>query len=543
MQQLKSLLKSQKTWIVLLLILTGVFFYIRSVNRNLISDEIVYFYVFNEDKVLDSKTEFREITTFSDVLESQINHYKVVNGRAIVHTIEQIFSGIIGLEVFYILNVCVFLFVVYLIVKMFLNKHKYSHWLFTIIVLLYLFSEQSNLWISINYSLNYLWPLCVTLLTLYFWNELRLGKKLSQITLILLPLLGLVTGWSNEALAVPLSSTIFMYYCINYRKFSSKIALLILPLWIGTAFLVLAPGNFVRMQRDAFVSTGNDLVFNLVCERLLLILIILFLLFVVLNKIKIKEFIRNNNIYIGLFIVSFIFVLALGLMPGRTYISVELYSFILIIKLLSGIKTKFSSFFYIEKFCCVIITLLFILNQSFICDATIKEKSKQDNFLNQYVTSKDGIAVYDRADYGFCVNPYVRKFSLEIGDNYFIKSLELKHTRRTKRLVPCSSKDYYFISNYNSLVESNKNLKFSGPFYAINGGEYAWAIKDSVQEKSFEYICSSENMHKDADSSLNKAYIERIPVKKMVEVNLDSRKFLAIKIPPMRNVVDIKGVN
>ena len=222
MQQLKKLLKSQKTYIILLLIITGIFFYLRSVNRNLISDEIVYFYVFNEDKVLDSKFGFREIATLSDVLESQINHYAVVNGRAIVHTLEQIFSGIIGLDVFYILNVFVFIIVVYLIVKMFLNRDIYLHWLLTIIVLLYLFSEQSNLWISINYSLNYLWPLCMSLLVLYYWEILRQQKNISKITLILLPLLGLITGWSNEALAVPLSGTIFYIIVLIINSFQKR---------------------------------------------------------------------------------------------------------------------------------------------------------------------------------------------------------------------------------------------------------------------------------------------------------------------------------
>ena len=79
MKQLKDIFKNPKAYIVLLLILTSIFFYLRSINRNLIGDEIMYFYVCEED--FNTNYEIREIKTFSELFEkkgsncSQIHHY------------------------------------------------------------------------------------------------------------------------------------------------------------------------------------------------------------------------------------------------------------------------------------------------------------------------------------------------------------------------------------------------------------------------------------------------------------------------------------
>ena len=70
MKQFKDIFKNPTAYIVLLLILTSIFFYLRSINRNLIGDEIMYFYVCEED--FNTNYEIREIKTFSDILETSL---------------------------------------------------------------------------------------------------------------------------------------------------------------------------------------------------------------------------------------------------------------------------------------------------------------------------------------------------------------------------------------------------------------------------------------------------------------------------------------
>ena len=558
MQRLKGILKNQKTYIILLLIITSVFFYLRSVNRNLLGDEVTYCYIFEKDGAFNCDSDSRKINTFSDILESQKNHYIVVNGRSLIHTIEQYFSGIAVIDIYYVLNTVVFIFTIILFVKiMFNHMDRYKYWIFTIVIFLYLFPEQSNLWVSINFSLNYLWPLCVSLLFIYHWKKLRINVPLSSGCAMLLPLIGFITGWSHEAFVVPLATITVIYYCCNYKNFSYKDALLILPFWIGAALLVFAPGNFVRLQSNTNgedVEILNNLLLNPFTLKLLPIFILLLFVTSYKRLINLKEFFKNNYVAVGLFIISLLFVLALRLVPGRTYIAVEFYSLILLVKLLKEINFRNKIFLQRIKPISIIITVLFIIHQCFVCEASICEKKLQDKFISQYKESVDGIAIYDYNNYGGIIDPYIRHFKLEIGSNpdcnYFKESLELYHTSKEKSLIPISSADYELISNYVEYVNDEETIMYSGPFYSINGCEYAWALADSVRKEDiFEFYFTPVSFFDEVPILMKfkrlispSSYPNKDKVTEINEVTFSSNKFLAIKINEMRNVVDIKRV-
>ena len=551
MKQLKDIFKNPKAYIVLLLILTSIFFYIRSINRNLIGDEIMYFYVCEED--FNTNYEIREIKTFSDILESQINHYNRVNGGSIVHAIEHFFSGIASVEIFYFFNTLVFIFTVFLFVKItFKRLDRYIYWIFTIVVFLYFFPEHTNLWTSINYSLNYLWPICFTLSVLYFWNKIINDTINSKVLLILMPIVGLVAGWSHEIFSVSLSAVSFIYYCYNYKKFSYKVALIFIPLWIGSAFLVFAPGNFLRIQNGTLDSEfWAYLKSNPLAIKMLPIMVGLIIYMSKKHLINLKQFVSNNSILIGLFVVSLLFVLGLGTVPNRSYVAVELYSLILIINLIKTANVNYTKFLKFIKPICVALTLVFVVHQSAICYATIEENGYQDKFITQYVESEDGIAIYDYKDYGAFINPYIRHFELEIGDNpgfkFHKETLELYYSHRKKRLVPITSVDYELISNFSEYIKDNKT-KFSGPFYSIDGCNYAWAYADSVDDNDiFQYCYNPVSFSDEAPLHVKfkrwlipESYSLNESVNEINEVIYNSRRFLAIRITPMRSVVDIK---
>ena len=69
----------------ILLVLIAVQIYVLNSETALCRDDYSYSYTF---AVKENK--FR-ITNFREVIESQINHYKVMNGRAVTHTIAQTF--------------------------------------------------------------------------------------------------------------------------------------------------------------------------------------------------------------------------------------------------------------------------------------------------------------------------------------------------------------------------------------------------------------------------------------------------------------------
>lgn len=550
-----NIYNSSKCCIIILLILTGTFTYLRSVNRTLINEEITYFYIFENCDGFEVNADAKEIKTLSDILESQINHYKFVNGRALAHSLEQFFSGIAGVEIFHVLNALVLIFTIFIFVKiMFIQIDKYKYWIFTVIAFLYLFPEQSKLWFSINLSLNYLWPLCFNLLVMYCLDKLKSNAEPSKVMLAILPIIGFVAGWSHEAFVIPISITIFLYYCFNYKVFSFKIALLLVPYWIGAALLTLAPGNFVRIQNETF---NNHILISLkqnpFVVKLLPLMIILLLILWKKRLIKIRSFIKDNYIYIGLLGSSLLFVLLLGLDLGRTYIAVELFSLILLVKMIKFINLENYKIIQYSRPILVLMTVLFVVHQSFICSATIKEKRHQDDFINQYIESEDGVGVYDYHDYGCLINPFIQHLQLEIGDNpgfkYSKETIELRYTKRQKRLIPLTSKDYELISNFDRYYNENI-MKYSGPFYVIDGCDYAWAIADSVNiADKFQYHYAPVSFRDEVLPQVKikrllipNSYPEKTKVNEVSEIRFNSRRFLAIRITPNRNVVDIKRV-
>ncbi len=125
-----QIFKNPKLYVIILLIATGVFFYLRSVNRELIyCDEIIYGYNLNATEYYEywSSPETSldgKIETISDVIDSQINHYFYGNGRSIVHAIEQFFTGVLNVNVFYVVNTFMFLLMMCCALKLIANQQN-----------------------------------------------------------------------------------------------------------------------------------------------------------------------------------------------------------------------------------------------------------------------------------------------------------------------------------------------------------------------------------------------------------------------------------
>ena len=123
MKQTK-LFNNSKLYITILLIATGIFFYLRSENRELIYvDEIIYGYNLNASEYYEywsspSTSLNEKVETLSDIIKSQYNHYFYGNGRSIIHAVQQLFTGIFGVSTFYIINTFVFLIVICVSVKL-----------------------------------------------------------------------------------------------------------------------------------------------------------------------------------------------------------------------------------------------------------------------------------------------------------------------------------------------------------------------------------------------------------------------------------------
>lgn len=141
------------------------------------------------------------IRNLAELWDSQLNHYKVMNGRAIVHTLVQLLLMPSGKTLFNVLNTVVFMSLgfagYYAAYGTFRRFRPLS--LFALYALIWLTLPdfgQSCLWLT--GSFNYMWTTFFALIFLVPYRTDADGGSHKYLKIIGMPLLGILAGWSGE---------------------------------------------------------------------------------------------------------------------------------------------------------------------------------------------------------------------------------------------------------------------------------------------------------------------------------------------------------
>ncbi len=473
----------QKIFIILLLIATGAFFLLRSVNRELYCDEIMYGYKLNATKYGEYWTSPNtalngEIKTMGDVISSQYNHYFYGNGRSVAHAIEQAFTGVIGVNAFYLLNTLLFIFTVMLFVRRYMNRHVYLSWLLAIVMILYLFPYPSKLWFSINLAPNYLLPLSLSLLLFYQFDKLKDSAcGVSKTVLWTAPFVGLLAGWSNEAFAIPVAGGFFIYYLCNVKRFGSRVLLSLIPLWIGTTIMVLSPGNISRFMKSSGEGGANllDVVVkageNMLQLKVLWILVVALALFTVFDRKRLVAVIKENVVVVYAMIIGLLF----GLVANTAYHSftaIEFFAMILCCSLVAPLLGKIKY----QGIVAVILTLAFCAHQKMIVDAEKTQVENQRALIREFQSNRDGVALYDNSYITPWVKPFVTAWVHEGASILYDRPFRYKYGE--KRVFALTQADYNALPTFNEDSPSKVKVEGDSPFYYFGGQIFIASAQD-----------------------------------------------------------------
>lgn len=191
------------------------------------------------------------ITNLYELYLSQLNHYKVMNGRAIVHTLVQLFL-MSGRGIFNLFNTVVNIslgFAVYFAAHGTFRRFRPLR-LFAIYALIWLALPdygQSCLWLT--GSINYMWTALAALVFLLPYRSDSGGGEHKWLRAVGMPLLGVLAGWSGENACIAAAAGLVLF--LLRRK------LLGLPfrLWMftgaagflaGAAALFLSPAQALK---------------------------------------------------------------------------------------------------------------------------------------------------------------------------------------------------------------------------------------------------------------------------------------------------------
>lgn len=191
-----------------------------------------------------------KIANLSDIIESQVWHYFNWGGRSINHGVLQMTLAL-GELAADILNTLMCVIISFLICKL-AGVKEHAFRLLAIIILIALNPAfyGNMFWQSgaANYLYATTWIFCFVLLYLAALNGKTISNKSGIV--IWMPILGLITGWSCENMgpASFLLAVGITFYLWKWEKKRPTVWMIegIIASLAGSAFMILAPGNYVR---------------------------------------------------------------------------------------------------------------------------------------------------------------------------------------------------------------------------------------------------------------------------------------------------------
>lgn len=320
-------------WFVVIIVLFCISLLLNSLTP-LLSDDFGYMFIYGTNV---------KVHSFTDIIQSQINHYYLWGGRAVVHVILQALLLLPNWAID-LLNSLMYICFITLVYKLIIGRGKNSISLFILLVIAIWFLlpsyGDSILWIT--GSANYLWGTSIVLTMMLPYRFYGGGKngKLNQILpSIGMLLLGVLAGWTNENTAAAMLIILvqfFIYYkCQNWT----------IPVWAVTGFLggmigyilmIKAPGNFVRAGEAVFFSPFLFLYRLLNYTKILFLnygvfnmfyvgLIVLYFQFVKQNKVQVLTF---SFIYLVGLLVSIYVMLFSPSFPSRAWFGPVIFNII-----------------------------------------------------------------------------------------------------------------------------------------------------------------------------------------------------------------------
>ena len=237
-------------------IFTIIYFLLNDVYP-LFADDWMYVLIYGD--------ETKWVKSIGDVAVSQYNHYFMWGGRTVVHFICQL---LLMLDDFWlsVVNTLAYSGFLYLIYRFVNIGNSMKVYLFMLINILFWFLLPdfcaTVLWIT--GSANYLWGTLIILLFISpfiksYYSDTSGESKLKGFALFFF---GIIAGWTNENMCMALIFFIVALFVLLYiekRKIPLWMKLGLLGVIIGAAFMLLAPGNYVRIERD--FSWQNNLSF------------------------------------------------------------------------------------------------------------------------------------------------------------------------------------------------------------------------------------------------------------------------------------------
>ncbi len=247
---------------MILFAMFALYFFVRTSLLPIVHDDFCYAFIWDGEhggnlaamQFGSPELEHRErVDSLSDIFQSQWSHYFTWGGRVFAHTLVQFFMWI-GKPYFNIANTIIFIALILVIINLANTWLKISRkalvWIFLCLNLIAAWSMNTMFWLT--GSCNYMWMSFFQLFFLTPYVKALRSHEAgnSALNIVIMMVLGILAGWSNEVGAlVTICLTVFMVVmCKSRGLFRPWMLAGLVTLTISCAFMILAPGNFARLE-------------------------------------------------------------------------------------------------------------------------------------------------------------------------------------------------------------------------------------------------------------------------------------------------------
>ena len=402
------------------LLIIGSLFYLMNMYTPICGDDYLYsFYLtpvaaksFFEGASIGFE---QKISSFTDVIFSQYNHYFYVNGRTIPHILEQSFAGLWGENCFNLINVFAFLLLNMLVIWISgkRNLTKFGYWVAAVFFIWFLLPCPVDLFLLMSGALNYTWSAVLCLAFLLVYTKVRQMEKVNWGVAFLLFLLGVISGWTHEPLVIGISGALFIIYCVQYnkRKPKSPEIALVAGFWLGTLLLCLSPA---ARGRASFDHPSIWETFLLIIGELRAFYVLLFLLVYTFfrekrnnNNHTLRKFFYDNQLYFYIILIELVFSLVIGFRNVRQLFGIELFSVVILIKLISE-QTSFNAVWC--RSVSIVAASAIVLHMAFVIPCAKRSHAQFQDIVTTYLHSEDGVVSFKYEEFPCWVDSYVWRF-------------------------------------------------------------------------------------------------------------------------------------
>ena len=402
------------------LLIIGSLFYLMNMYTPICGDDYLYsFYLtpvaaksFFEGASIGFE---QKISSFTDVIFSQYNHYFYVNGRTIPHILEQSFAGLWGENCFNLINVFAFLLLNMLVIWISgkRNLTKFGYWVAAVFFIWFLLPCPVDLFLLMSGALNYTWSAVLCLAFLLVYTKVRQMEKVNWGVAFILFLLGVISGWTHESLVIGISGALFIIYCVQYnkRKPKSPEIALVAGFWLGTLLLCLSPA---ARGRASFDHPSIWETFLLIIGELRAFYVLLFLLVYTFfrekrnnNNHTLRKFFYDNQLYFYIILIELVFSLVIGFRNVRQLFGIELFSVVILIKLISE-QTSFNAVWC--RSVSIVAASAIVLHMAFVIPCAKCSHAQFQDIVTTYLHSEDGVVSFKYEEFPCWVDSYVWRF-------------------------------------------------------------------------------------------------------------------------------------